>query len=85
MNIVEAILVGLVVGALARLIVPGRHPRGLLVTVVVGIAGSVLATIAGRSAGFYHGGQRAGFLAAVVGAVVLLLALQALSSRPSHR
>ena len=84
MSIVWAILVGLVVGLLARLIVPGRHPRGILVTVVVGIAGSVLATVAGRAAGFYHGAARAGFLASVVGAVVLLLILQALSRHPSR-
>ena len=44
MWLLEAILVGLVVGAIARLLVPGRHPRGLIVTVIVGIAGSVIAT-----------------------------------------
>jgi uncharacterized membrane protein YeaQ/YmgE (transglycosylase-associated protein family) len=78
-QIVWAIIVGLVIGLVARLIVPGRHPRGLLVTAVVGIAGSVLATIGGREAGFYHSGQRAGFLASIVGAVVLLLGLQAIT------
>ena len=44
MWLLEAILVGLIVGAIARLLVPGRHPRGLIVTVIVGIAGSVIAT-----------------------------------------
>jgi len=81
MWIIWAILVGLIVGAIARLVVPGRHPRGLIVTVVIGIAGSVLSTAAGKAAGWYHGGQSAGFLASIVGAVVLLLALQALSGR----
>jgi uncharacterized membrane protein YeaQ/YmgE (transglycosylase-associated protein family) len=81
MWVVWAVLLGLVVGAIARLIVPGRHPRGILVTAVVGIAGSVLATVAGRAAGFYDSGQSASFLASIVGAVVLLLALQALSGR----
>lgn len=81
MWIIWAILVGLIVGAIARLVVPGRHPRGLIVTVVIGIAGSVLATAAGKAAGWYNGGQSAGFLASIVGAVVLLLALQALSGR----
>ena len=79
MWLLEAILVGLIVGAIARLVVPGRHPRGLIVTVIVGIAGSVIATSAGKAAGVYHGGQSAGFLGSVVGAVILLLALQALS------
>ena len=81
MQIVWAIIVGLVIGLVARLIVPGRHPRGILVTVVVGVAGSVLATIAGREAGFYHSGQQAGFLASIVGAVVLLLGLQAITRK----
>jgi uncharacterized membrane protein YeaQ/YmgE (transglycosylase-associated protein family) len=81
MWIVWAVIVGLVVGAIARLLVPGDHPRGLFVTAVVGIAGSVVATVGGKAAGFYHAGQSAGFLASIVGAVVLLLLLQALSGR----
>jgi uncharacterized membrane protein YeaQ/YmgE (transglycosylase-associated protein family) len=79
MWLLEAILVGLIVGAIARLLVPGRHPRGLIVTAIVGIAGSVIATGLGKAAGVYHSGQSAGFLGAIVGAVILLLALQALS------
>jgi uncharacterized membrane protein YeaQ/YmgE (transglycosylase-associated protein family) len=79
MWLLEAILVGLIVGAIARLLVPGRHPRGLIVTAIVGIAGSVIATGVGKAAGVYHSGQSAGFLGAIVGAVILLLALQALS------
>ena len=79
MWIIWAALVGLVVGAIARLLTPGRHPHGIVVTMVVGIAGSVIATIGGRAAGFYHSGQRAGFIASILGAIVLLLALQALS------
>jgi uncharacterized membrane protein YeaQ/YmgE (transglycosylase-associated protein family) len=82
MWLLEAIVIGLVIGAIARLIVPGRHPRGLIVTVVIGIAGSMLATIAERAAG--SPSAHAGFLASVVGAVVLVLALQALGSRSSH-
>ncbi len=86
MWIVEAIIVGLIVGMIARLVVPGKHPRGLIVTAVVGIAGSVIATVGGKAAGLYHSGQSAGFLASIVGAVVLLLALQALSGRGvAHR
>ncbi|HEY2789248.1 MAG TPA: GlsB/YeaQ/YmgE family stress response membrane protein [Gaiellales bacterium] len=81
MWVVEAIIVGLIVGAIARLVVPGKHPRGLVVTAVVGIAGSVIATVGGKAAGVYHSGQSAGFLASIVGAVVLLLCLQALSDR----
>jgi uncharacterized membrane protein YeaQ/YmgE (transglycosylase-associated protein family) len=79
--ILEAAVVGLVVGALARLLTPGRHPRGIIVTMAVGVAGSIIARIAGRAAGFYHSGQGAGFVAALIGAIVLLLGLQALSGR----
>ena len=78
MWIVWAALVGLVVGFIARLVTPGKHPRGVIVTIAVGIAGSVIATIGGRAAGFYNSGQRAGFVASILGAIVLLLILQAL-------
>jgi uncharacterized membrane protein YeaQ/YmgE (transglycosylase-associated protein family) len=81
MWIVEAIIVGLIVGFIARLVVPGKHPTGLIVTAVIGIAGSVIATAAGKAAGWYHSGQSASFLASIIGAIVLLLALQALSGR----
>jgi uncharacterized membrane protein YeaQ/YmgE (transglycosylase-associated protein family) len=79
MWIIWAALVGLLIGFIARLLTPGRHPQGVIVTMAVGIAGSVVATIGGRAAGFYHSGQRAGFIASVIGAIVLLLVLQALS------
>jgi len=79
MWILEAIIIGLIVGAIARLAVPGSHPTGLIVTTVIGIAGSVIATAAGKAAGWYHSGQSASFLASIVGAIVLLLFLQAIS------
>jgi uncharacterized membrane protein YeaQ/YmgE (transglycosylase-associated protein family) len=85
MWIIWAAVVGLVIGFIARLLTPGRHPRGVIVTMVVGIAGSVIATIGGRAAGFYHSGERAGFIASVVGAIVLLLLLQALSGDRGRR
>jgi uncharacterized membrane protein YeaQ/YmgE (transglycosylase-associated protein family) len=81
MWILEAVIIGLIVGFIARLAVPGKHPTGLIVTAVIGIAGSVIATAVGKAAGWYHSGQSASFLASIVGAVVLLLALQALSGR----
>jgi len=79
MWIIWAALVGLLIGFIARILTPGRHPQGVIVTMAVGIAGSVVATVGGRAAGFYHSGQRAGFIASVIGAIVLLLVLQALS------
>ena len=71
----------LIPGELARL---GTTPGGLIVTTVVGIVGSVLATLAGQAAGWYDNGQRAGFLGSIVGAVAFLLVLRALSGR-DHR
>jgi len=79
MWIIWAALVGLLIGFIARILTPGRHPQGVIVTMAVGIAGSVVATVGGRAAGFYHSGQRAGFIASVIGAIVLLLVLHALS------
>jgi uncharacterized membrane protein YeaQ/YmgE (transglycosylase-associated protein family) len=81
MWILEAIVIGLIVGWIARVLVPGKHPTGLVITAIVGIAGSVIATVGGKAAGIYHSGQSASFLASIVGAVVLLLCLQALSGR----
>lgn len=83
MWLLGALLIGLVVGAIARLIVPGRHPRGLIVTMIIGIAGSFLATIGERAAGWSANGL-APFIPSVIGAVVLLLALQALGTRSSR-
>jgi uncharacterized membrane protein YeaQ/YmgE (transglycosylase-associated protein family) len=65
-------IVGLLVGALAKLFMPGRDPGGFLITIVIGIAGSFLASYAGKAAGLYRQGQSAGFIASILGAMVLL-------------
>ena len=65
-------IVGLVVGALAKLIMPGRDPGGIIVTMLLGVAGSFLGTFVGRAVGLYREGQAAGFLMSLVGAIVLL-------------
>jgi uncharacterized membrane protein YeaQ/YmgE (transglycosylase-associated protein family) len=66
------ILIGLVVGALAKLIMPGKDPGGILVTIIIGIAGSVGATFLGQMIGWYKQGQSAGFMMSVLGAVLIL-------------
>jgi len=66
------IIVGLVVGALAKLIMPGRDPGGMLITMLLGIAGSLVAGAIGRAVGWYAPGQAAGFIASIVGAILLL-------------
>jgi uncharacterized membrane protein YeaQ/YmgE (transglycosylase-associated protein family) len=65
-------LIGLVVGALAKLIMPGKDPGGIFVTMLLGIAGSFLGTFLGRLVGHYQEGQSAGFIMSLVGALILL-------------
>lgn len=66
------ILIGLVVGALAKLIMPGKDPGGFIVTILIGIAGSLVGTWVGRAIGLYQEGQSAGFIMSLVGALILL-------------
>ena len=67
------LIIGLVVGAVAKFVMPGKDPGGIWITMIVGIAGSILATYIGQAIGWYQAGQGAGFIMSVVGAVVLLL------------
>jgi len=66
------ILIGLVVGVVAKLLMPGKDPGGMLVTIIIGIAGSIGATFLGQMIGWYKQGQSAGFLMSVLGAVLIL-------------
>lgn len=65
-------LIGLVVGAIAKFIMPGKDPGGIWITMLIGIAGSFLGTWIGRMVGHYEEGQSAGFLMSLVGALILL-------------
>lgn len=78
MAFLGVILIGLVVGLLARLVKPGRNKMGWIMTIVLGVGGSVLATWGGQQLGLYKPGEAAGFIGAVVGAVVLLALLEML-------
>ena len=66
------IIFGLIVGAVAKLLMPGRDPGGFIITILLGIAGAVLGGFLGRALGWYGEGDSAGFLMSLVGAVVLL-------------
>jgi uncharacterized membrane protein YeaQ/YmgE (transglycosylase-associated protein family) len=66
------IVYGLIVGVVAKLLMPGRDPGGFIITVLLGIAGAVVGGFAGRALGFYGPGEAAGFLMSLVGAVILL-------------
>ena len=72
MAILGWILFGLIVGALAKLIMPGRDPGGIIVTMLLGIAGAVLGGFVGRALGLYGEGEAAGFLMSFLGAIILL-------------
>jgi uncharacterized membrane protein YeaQ/YmgE (transglycosylase-associated protein family) len=72
MHVLWTLIIGLVIGAVAKLIMPGKDPGGIIVTMLIGVAGSFIATYAGRALGWYQEGQSAGFIMSVVGAIVLL-------------
>jgi uncharacterized membrane protein YeaQ/YmgE (transglycosylase-associated protein family) len=65
-------IIGLIIGALAKLIMPGKDPGGIFVTMLLGIAGALIAGWLGRAIGWYQEGQPAGFIASIVGALILL-------------
>ncbi len=65
-------VIGLVIGALAKLIMPGKDPGGIIITMLLGVAGSYIAGYLGQAVGWYKEGQGAGFLMSLVGALVLL-------------
>ena len=75
------IIFGLIVGVIAKLFHPGRDPGGFIVTILIGIAGSLLGGFIGRALGLYRSGQGAGFIMSVVGAIVLLVLYHMISAR----
>lgn len=72
MSIIATIIIGLIVGLIARLLFRGEQKIGLILTALLGIAGSMLATFGGQALGFYQAGQAAGFIGAVIGAILIL-------------
>ncbi len=72
-HLIAVAVIGLVVGALAKLIMPGKDPGGIFITMALGIAGAFLGTYLGRAIGHYGPDQSAGFLMSLVGALILLV------------
>jgi uncharacterized membrane protein YeaQ/YmgE (transglycosylase-associated protein family) len=83
MSIIGTILLGLIVGALARGLLPGDQKMGWILTCVLGIAGSAIANYAGQALGWYQPGEVAGWFASVLGAVVLLFVVGMLRGKAS--
>jgi len=84
MGVIGWILFGLVVGIVAKLLMPGRDPGGIIVTTLLGIIGAVLGGYLGRALGLYGPGEPAGFLMATLGAVVLLFIYRMVRRRPAR-
>jgi uncharacterized membrane protein YeaQ/YmgE (transglycosylase-associated protein family) len=81
MQIIATLFVGLVVGALAKLVMPGKDPGGFVITIVLGVAGAFLARLIGRAVGWYAAGDTPGIILSVVGAIVLLIAYRLILQR----
>jgi uncharacterized membrane protein YeaQ/YmgE (transglycosylase-associated protein family) len=73
MHIIWTIIIGFLAGLIAKLIMPGRDPGGFIITTLLGIIGAVVATYIGQAIGWYRAGQGAGFIGAIVGAIILLV------------
>jgi uncharacterized membrane protein YeaQ/YmgE (transglycosylase-associated protein family) len=80
-GLLMTIIIGFVVGVIAKLIMPGKENMGFIVTTLLGIAGSLVATYIGQAVGWYTAGQGAGWIGSIVGAFVLLWIYQKLKSR----
>ena len=73
MDIIVTLIIGLLAGAVAKLLMPGKDPGGIIITMLLGVAGAFVATWLGAAIGWYESGEMAGFIGAVIGAVLLLL------------
>jgi uncharacterized membrane protein YeaQ/YmgE (transglycosylase-associated protein family) len=78
MALLWILFIGLIIGAVAKLIMPGKDPGGILITIAIGVAGSLVATFIGKALGLYEPDQAAGFIGAVIGSVLLLAGYRAI-------
>ncbi|MDQ3624448.1 MAG: GlsB/YeaQ/YmgE family stress response membrane protein [Verrucomicrobiota bacterium] len=82
MEFIGTIIIGLLAGALAKLIMPGKDPGGIIVTILLGIAGAFIAAFLGRTLGWYEPNETAGFIGSVLGAMLLLLLYRLFRGKP---
>ena len=76
-------IIGLIVGAIAKLVMPGKDPGGVWITMALGVAGSLLAGFLGRAVGWYAPGQSAGFIMSIIGALILLGIYRLVKGKPA--
>lgn len=81
MGIIWTIIIGFIAGLVAKFLMPGRDPGGFIITTLLGIIGAVVASYLGQAVGWYRPGEGAGFIGAVVGAVIVLFAYRMIVSR----
>ena len=81
MSILWTIIIGLIVGALAKLVMPGKDPGGIIITILLGIVGAFVGTFIGRALGMYQQGQAAGWIMSVIGAIIVLAIYRAVAGR----
>ena len=81
LGLLWAAIVGLIVGGLAKLIMPGKDPGGIFITIVIGIAGSLVANLLGSTLGLYRPGEAPGFIMSLLGALLLLWLYRTFKSR----
>jgi uncharacterized membrane protein YeaQ/YmgE (transglycosylase-associated protein family) len=81
MGIIWTIIIGGVAGAIAKLLMPGKDPGGFIITILLGIAGAFVATYLGQAIGWYRAGEGAGFIGAIVGAIVILVGYRMIAGK----
>lgn len=81
MSFIWMLIIGLIVGAVAKLLMPGKDPGGIFITMVIGVVGALLAGFLGRTLGWYNEGEPVGFISSVIGAVLLLVLYRMVTGR----
>lgn len=84
MHFLWTLFIGLIIGAVAKLLMPGKDPGGIFITMIIGIAGSIVATYLGQALGLYRDGSSAGFIMSVIGAMLLLFIYRLIKGRTAR-
>ncbi|HLH04316.1 MAG TPA: GlsB/YeaQ/YmgE family stress response membrane protein [Bryobacteraceae bacterium] len=83
LSLIWTLIIGLIVGAVAKLIMPGKDPGGIFLTMLLGVAGSFVALFIGKAVGHYQNGSTPGFIASVIGAIIILAIYRMVRRKPT--